>query len=520
MQTERKIKIYIAILLLVAIGSYWLLFIDKVGLHGDEAWQGVQAVSVLQNGFSRWVGMDFYTGALQSSLAAIVFKLFGVSITALRSVGIVANIVALFLVCRFLYKRTFINSMLFFSVLMFQSALFLGYAKVAFEVTSLNFLFLALTVVSLDKLSCRTGKNEKKWLFAFLTVTLLASYNHILFLALTLSVHIGLVLWMLYHFEGKVSSQFLKYYTATAISILNSSLLFCFLYYYGEGLQVIPGILSVLCVITLLLIESYYFSVLTKKMSTLLNKIVLWRPSILLKLLILAICTASFFKFHVYSFYRVHSHEVIFNRLFSYRLSREFHLGYMGLALVVFSAVFYVLVKDVFSKNRGPWAYIFIVYLGSLAVFSSGYSIRYYLVASLLLFGYLSYVLCFEKRRLQLGLFGLLFVSGVLVQSKLWNLNTVENREVKAMYFGIGKFTETSAHFLSFNPVLDSIQKHKIGKISTVQDFFIGNVFRFYKAQYPEIKTYNNVMNIEYDYYTLGTGFRMPHKTLGSLLIE
>lgn len=503
-----KIKYYIAAMLILAIGSYWITYIDKVGLHGDEAWFGVEAASVLQNGFTRWTGSSYYSGALQFGLNALVFKIFGISIVTLRSVGIVCNTVALLLMSWFLYRKTQMNTLLFFLVLVFQSALLLTYSKVAWEVSSFSFLFFTVAAVTLYEICCRNSKREHLFVVGFLISNMLSTYNHLIFLSFMLAVHMGLLVWCFFHKQSKeIDNVVVKCYTATGLSVLNSSLLFAVMFFYRDAHSVNVGLLVFIIAVLVVLIQSYYFKVLSKNAAGILSKVVQFEFPSFMKVLILVGCAVIFVKYHVLTFYRVQSHDVIFNRLYSYRLTRWEHFVFMGVSVGLFLGGAYVLIKDVLGRSRGPWGYIIVLYLGILGVFTQGYSMRYYLVLTLLLFMYMAYMLQFESRLVQRCFFVLFLVSGFLVHSNLWTLNSDENREVKAFYFRIGKFTETSAHFLSFNPVLDTLLKHEIGQLSTTQNFFIGKVFQFYKEQYPELKTYKNTLKIEYDFNTLGTGF-------------
>jgi hypothetical protein len=82
------------------------------------------------------------------------------------------------------------------------------------------------------------------------------------------------------------------------------------------------------------------------------------------------------------------------------------------------------------------------------------------------------------------------------------------DRKVKAMTFKIGKdFTETSAHFLNFSPVIDFVLENKIGVIETKDVFFIRQVFKFYSLSIPEIKNYKDTVKVNYDYIRKSSGF-------------
>ena len=78
------------------------------------------------------------------------------------------------------------------------------------------------------------------------------------------------------------------------------------------------------------------------------------------------------------------------------------------------------------------------------------------------------------------------------------------------MLFKVGlSNTETSPHFLNFQPVIDSIKSNEIGKVETNDGYFLGNVFEFYKQVNPEIGNFSNSVKINYDYETAGSGFEI-----------
>ena len=179
-------------------------------------------------------------------------------------------------------------------------------------------------------------------------------------------------------------------------------------------------------------------------------------------------------------------------------------------ALVIVLLSTYYLISDFIGKNTTIWSYFIIFYLGVFCLYTAGSSIRYYHILTILLFLYLSINSQRLKEKFQFGFITIVLINILFIQITLWNINFTENRKVKAMIFKIGiKNTETSAHFLNFSNVIDFVRKNKIGEIKTIDPFFIGNGFNFYKHVYPEIENYNNSASINYDYTIQGSGFKM-----------
>ncbi len=505
---KRNEVLFVVTALFTAIFALWTTFVDTIGLHGDEAWLGLEGVRVLEHGFERCYGMDFYSGMLQSSLNALFFHLFGVSVAVMRSVGIVCNTIALLLMGWFLFKKTNKKVLLFFAVLISQSALFLGLSKVAWEVTSFSFFFLSISVIALYEFCLGVIKRSKPVLFVFLLTTMLAAYSHVIFISLIVGIHVGLVLWVVFD-KRTIDSEIMRCYTATGLSILNTSVALVFAFLYGVNCSLYECSLFFGGLLGMLAVQCYFFEQISKQFAYMLNKVAKWRFSLIMKLTVLLLLCLSFCKYHLYSFFRVQSQEVVFNRLFSFQLEYWQHIAFLLVSVIVFLRLSFFLAKDVLVNRKTPWAYILIAYMGLLAVFTQGFSIRYYLILSLLLFIYISYKFSLMSPVYQRYWFAFLFISAGLVQYNMWNLQIEKERDVKAMYFRIGNFGETSAHFINFEPVLDSVFKYRVGKINTTETFFIDNVFEFYKKQYPILKNYKNTMRVEYNYEETGNGYKI-----------
>lgn len=93
---ERPLPVAAAVAIAV-LGALSMLpyLADAPGLHSDEAWVGVRAWNIYQQGDASWFGTQRYTGPLHQLLVALSFRIFGPGIYSLRGVGVVANAIAL-----------------------------------------------------------------------------------------------------------------------------------------------------------------------------------------------------------------------------------------------------------------------------------------------------------------------------------------------------------------------------------------------------------------------------------------
>ncbi|MCH8010000.1 MAG: glycosyltransferase family 39 protein [Chloroflexi bacterium] len=152
---EHRLDLAILVALAAVAGSVRLPMLAEIpaGLHGDEAWTGIDAVRVLEEG---WIG-PYVTSALgQASgpiyVAAPFVGLFGETVFSIRLAGAVmgiATVLVAYLAFRVMFDRTVA---VFGAVLLAVGVWHLHYSRLAFpviawpllEVLTLLFLFLAI----------------------------------------------------------------------------------------------------------------------------------------------------------------------------------------------------------------------------------------------------------------------------------------------------------------------------------------------------------------------------------------
>ncbi|MBT1689830.1 hypothetical protein [Dawidia soli] len=499
------------VLLLGTIALYWLTYVETIGLHGDEAWGGLDGIKILQQGISRPYGIVTYTGLLQSLANAAAFRLFSIDVVALRMPGILFNIFALAIVVWFLRKRYAPSTALFFLLFFGQSAFYLLYGKISWEVCSFNFLFTSLFLVSGYQVYTSGGR---AWCFVFLSVCLLGGYNHIIFSCLPLAAWVGIVVWTLFGKESP-SETMPAAVAALFLAVLNSGLLYLCLradlvwHRLGRMFFLLPFLLIVA--------ECFLLHTLAGAFGRLLRRIAATSVHEAFKIALLVVCFLSFSKFHGALLVKIYSQKIVLFHILSYQIPLAWGVYLLVTGCLLVGLLYYLLVKDILYKNS-PATYVLIVYLGLLNVYTAIPSMRYLLIAGVLLFLYISLHLVSERAYVRYGVAGVLIVNLVIVQGILWRVNGMSGRQVTAGYFMLNdRYRENSAHFLNFSPVLDFIHRHTIGAIQTRDDFFIGNVFQFYRHADPSIRHYHNAMELNYDYLQVGSGFEM--RPLGNGLL-
>lgn len=500
------IQVYIFLLVLIII-LYWVTFIAKIGLHGDEAFFGLDAVKISNNGISRLYGMNKYTGKLQSILSLFFFKIFGIHVVTLRLGGIICNVISLSIVTVLLKKRLNFYSVLIFLLLIAQSILILCYSKIAWEVCSFNFLFISLALLSGHNLTSANKTVRSIMQFIFLMSTLLGAYNHIIFSSFIVAIVLGITLWLLFN-DSKPTKEIINYFALASLSLVNIVIMYYLMncridglwHRLGNQLLIFPFIL-----ISIEIIISRKLLLLFEVTSHYLSKINLPK---LIKIAIPILGIMLFTIIHSLKLFDILSNEVVLIRVFSYKLNSLIKLYFIFITISLVAFTLKSLITDIIRNSELPSSFIIFSYMGIFCLYTRSYSIRHFLILTILLFLYLSLKLALEKRGIRSFFICTLTISVILVQSILWCINFDNDRKVKAMKFEIGLYNhETSAHFLNFSPVLDFVHQNEIGIINTKDQFFIGNVFEFYKLSSPKIKSFDKSARINYDYKIENTGF-------------
>ena len=151
---------------------------DFPGLHGDEAWLGLDAMRIQAHGLVSLDGMNRYSGSLFPALVSLAFAHWGAGIVALRLAGVILNAVAACLMAFTLRKQA--SAAFLFVLLLASSLLFLFYGRVAWEISALFHLLLALILFALTGLS-RNPRSDFGRVFLLLLAFSIGTWTHFMF---------------------------------------------------------------------------------------------------------------------------------------------------------------------------------------------------------------------------------------------------------------------------------------------------------------------------------------------------
>jgi hypothetical protein len=168
------------------------------GLHGDEAWLGLFALRIRDQGLYSPHEMNSYTGSLYAWLLSWVFTYFSPDVFSLRIGGVLLNGAAVVIAAWHFAKRFGLGSALIWLYLLGTSALFVFKSRLAWEVTALQNLLLTGILVL-----CARFLEDKRRSFgsvlAFLVLNYIGVINHFIFISvpasLALVVLVQIIFW-------------------------------------------------------------------------------------------------------------------------------------------------------------------------------------------------------------------------------------------------------------------------------------------------------------------------------------
>jgi hypothetical protein len=170
----------LALLLLAAALAAVLIGLERFpALTSDEAWVGLYA---LRPRFSSPHEMNTYTGPLYGLVLSFVFAAWGVSVSALRSLGAGANAAAFLLLVASLRRRAGAEAAAWGAALLASSAYLLLKSRLAWECYAVQPLLLAVTLSLLDEPATFLRA------LLFCAVTLIGVQNHFIYLSVPVSL--------------------------------------------------------------------------------------------------------------------------------------------------------------------------------------------------------------------------------------------------------------------------------------------------------------------------------------------
>ncbi len=188
---QRTFRPVFAILAAAMLGYFLFILTynltDFTGLHVDEAWMGLNALSINEGGLQSLHGMNTYTGSLFSVLLAEVFKSIGVSVFSLRLPGAIANFIGALVLAFIAHRHRGERGFWTLAVLLLAFPGIFAFARVAWEVTAFHLLFVSLQLLVLSELIFK-GRLGGSWAALYFFVTCLGVYNHFIFISLSVAL--------------------------------------------------------------------------------------------------------------------------------------------------------------------------------------------------------------------------------------------------------------------------------------------------------------------------------------------
>ncbi len=481
----------------------WLYQIDIFpGLHGDEAWFGIEAYQYLTNPSAsfKWNGMNHYTGSLQQNLASLAFSWFGAHISTLRIPGAVINIIALAL---FFFSLPNIpqsgRKTLCFFLFLTQSALWMIYPRIAWEVNAMTLFFMSLMVRS----SIQIWNNDYHFstISLFLFASLLGGYNHIIFVCIPLSVLSATVLY------GLRKQEFnLNWLLLSIGSLFNSSILFGLMFiergiFFNENAYWIVPLLALL-----ILSESWLIIRWGKKKLKIDFISPPARTWTWIKGIVLAFLVIAFLKNHATGLYAVLSNHKVLEHIYSFtpHPSVAFLSQLAAAALLAASAI--AMFRDL-KADKSPLPLFILSYMGLLSLFTTANSPRYYLSLSIILFLYLA-IKTSQSKYYSSAIIVLAVTSVLTVILQLYLIYSDEARVWHPKQVAFGNITEPSSHFLPITPVVNYLRENRIHRVeSNFEGKFIVWCTHFMELTRPWEKDAGTKIYVEYGETAKNGGF-------------
>jgi len=492
LQAINKIKFTFLLFFLFCLLLCWnFKMSDLPGLHGDEAWMGIKANSYLHGEKVHLLGMNTYTGILQSSVSALSFKIFGTSLYGLRVAGPLFNFLGLLILICGVKKKNF---GILFLVTVLQSSLLLISPRIAWEVNTFTLFFLSIAIVSILKIIESIERCNSSWTFVFLLVNILGTYNHVIFLCIPISAFIGLLAWSFLERD----LGFIKLIILFLINLVNITLIF-FLMKYGSGSFFGSTTYILIFAVALILLVQI---LIIHRISTIRVNIAFELKNYTLGIVVFG-CLLNFLYYHGLALLEVFSNYKLIMHVYSYPFSWLVKTVFIICGITIICAIAYFLFQDV--KNGGKAAIpavAIISYLCVFSIFTTNNSMRYYLSIYVVFAIYLAYTINLQFRFGKIIL-TVLLATGLLNNTNLWKIYLNDNHNIAAMKVSVGtRLIENSGHFLPKAPLIRILQKNSIGSIYYDSErYFLEQPILFYKLIVPwkENKFKRAIIDIDYN---------------------
>lgn len=495
-----KINLYLTIILIVLTTYLWFVSLGEYpGLHGDEAWSANKALEIEENNMFTWNGMTYYTGSLQYFFSYISFGIFGKGILQLRVVGIIYNLCGLIIILSYLHKKNGKRTQIpvYFMILFGQSAFWMVYPRIAWEVNSFTLFFIAIDLKYLRSFVNHRVTINNTLLFLILNV--MATYNHILFLCFILA---GLMTILLMSIKNGI----------IALNLLGISV-FCFfnsafilsISWYRNGLIVSEYPLEVILVILLIILLETLVVNSLKSFSLIKLSMTKLTRSILSGIFFVGIF--AFIVLHGGAFFDVVTSFKIFEHIYSFETPNYLKIIYLAIWAFILLYSISKIIWDIFQFKYSLFPTFIAFYCGLFIFFTTETSPRYYLALMIILLIYLAIDLSTFKYKKILIVLSIVLYLGTSTQLLIFYSFGKVTYCSKEIEFGQKK--ETNMHFFPIQKIPNILKDNRIESFfSKEKDFFIDQPLQFLKHINRSSNKGDSVM-IEYTNECNSFGYRI-----------
>jgi hypothetical protein len=493
----RRVAAAVAFAYLVFALSYGLASFP--GLHGDEAWVGLFALRLRQDGLFTPHAINWYTGSLYGWLVSRIFGLLEPGIFSLRVLGVAANAGAALIVATHFARRLGSVQSGAWLLMLAANPLFLLKSRVAWDFYALQNLLVAGLIVCLSDFLQRRRFTPGRVL-GFLTVIQLGVQNHFIFASVPLS------LWVLvaFHLARDRDWELLPLFHIATLSLAITVVFVVAKPALGVAAWQAHRGLALGAFALLPLSAAFAFAMSSTRWDGLTRSAVdrVRRSRLLSHILggILVSGLALFGALHLVALVQIGSGVVIFERLASWQaplwLSVLLHLWSLFLL-----GVFLLNARRLLQgpTDMTPYERLLVLWpLAYMAVFTAfrfTAQIRHYAILSFLVTAALSVLLprIVASRRLFLVPAGLMVLA---LHVCLWRVLLLP-QDRRPLELRLGWTTGTSAHFQRLEPLYSVLSTEGICDVRAA-DFFLDQPLRFYLATHPATCSPARTLAVDY----------------------
>jgi hypothetical protein len=496
-----QLNIKFILIYLILIITIWLFKLEYLpGLHGDEAWSGLKALDIQENGLTGIGGMNNYTGIIQPFFSYLIFYVFGPGVFQLRIQGVVLNLISLILIY-ISFRRYNMESVIEKALIIFSfSFMFLIAPRIAWEVNSYTLLFLVLLIYSLLGITSVDQSRSILFKIIFFITSILGTYNHIIFSCIPIAIFLGLGIYTL----GDKSRRFIQLLYLSGFNSINLIFLFLIMRYEIDNMYKLWPV-TIICILVLIMSELKILNYILRKGTA----FTFYFPKKEAVFFILSLSILSFIYFHGVGFFQFITNYKILLQFFSIEISDEAKIIYIISGCVFIFSIIWALYDDLIKSENSIFVHIIITYLGIFCLYTTDCSFRYYISIFYIFSIYLGYKISSNYNRYR-AIYYIFLITSLANIITLGRLYTNETRLLKPVSFALGNGKiETSAHFIPLRPLIKILKNDSVSSITyKSNEYFLKMPIEFYFKTHPWIRKENRRAIIDYDFQKTGIGFK------------